>query len=287
MGPDCLPNIFIIGAAKCGTTSLHHYLDQHPDISMSRDKEPCVFSEPRFGARQAGYEGLLECSAPHRGESSTSYSRYPGDGDAAARIHAAAPDAKLIYLVREPVERTIADYHHQLARGYEQRSLNDALRAYADPENPYVTASRYAFQVRHYLEHFPLSSLLVIDQCELRDRRAATMREVFGFIGVNPDFRSAEFEVELLKRDDYFERGSLAWRLRESPLARGFRRLPLRHRLRVARMARRVLPKEERPALDPALETDLRDFLMPEVEQLREITGKPLAGLASIVPSVA
>lgn len=53
MRPDCLPNVFIIGAAKCGTTSLQHYLDQHPDISVSRVKEPGVFSEGRWAqARQ-------------------------------------------------------------------------------------------------------------------------------------------------------------------------------------------------------------------------------------------
>jgi hypothetical protein len=283
MGSDCLPNIFIIGAAKCGTTSLHHYLDQHPDISMSRDKEPCVFSDPRQGSRRAGYEGLFDCSASYRGESSTSYSRYPVDGDAAARIHAAVPDARLIYLVRDPVERTISDYVHQVARGYEQRSLDEALKNFADPDNFYVTSSRYAFQVRHYLEYFPAASFLVLDQSDLRARRDETMREVFSFIGVDPEFRSPEFEVELLKRDDYFERGSLGWRLRESPLARAFRRLPLRQRLRVARMARRVLPKEPRPTLDPGLEAEVTDFLMPEVEQLRQISGKPLQGLPATV----
>jgi hypothetical protein len=195
------------------------------------------------------------------------------------------PDAKLIYLVRDPVERTISDYVHHAALGHEQRSLDDALKDFADPENTYVISSRYAFQVRHYLEHFPASSLLVLDQSDLRDRRDETMRAAFSFIGVDAAYRSPEFEVELLKRDDYFERGSFAWRLRESPLAGGFRRLPLRHRLRVARMARRILPTERRPTLDPALEAELADFLMPEVEQLRQITGKPLEGLPAPVAS--
>jgi hypothetical protein len=279
MKPDCLPNVFIIGAAKCGTTSLHHYLDQHPDISMSKDKEPGVFSEPRWIERRDSYEGILDCSAPYRGESSTSYTRYPVEGDAAARIHAAVPDAKLIYLVREPIERTISDYVHHVALGHEQRSLDEALRDYTNPQNYYVTSSRYAFQVGRYLEHFPASSLLVLDQGDLLRRRAETMREVFSFIGVDPSFRSPEFEVELLKRGDYFEHGSLAWRLRESPVGRLFRRLPLRQRLVVARMARRALPTEQRPTLDPALQAELLDYLMPEVERIREIAGKPLEGL--------
>jgi hypothetical protein len=284
MRQDCLPNVFIIGAAKCGTTSLHHYLDQHPDISMSRVKEPGVFSEP---ARHESYEGLFDCEAPLRGDSSTSYSRYPAEGDAAARIHAAVPDAKLIYLVRDPVERTISDFVHHVARGDEHRSLDEALKDFSDPGNYYVTASRYALQVGRYLDRFPASSLLVLEQSELRDRRDETMRTVFGFLGVDPAFQSPEFDVELLKRDDYFERGSAAWRLRESPVGAWFRRLPLRHRLRVARLARRVLPQEQRPTLDPPLEAELAEFLMPEVEQLRQITGKPLEGLSAAAASPA
>jgi hypothetical protein len=279
MRPDCLPNVFIIGAAKCGTTSLHHYLDQHPDISMSGDKEPRVFSEPRWDTRRDSYDGLFDCEAPLRGEASTSYTRYPVEGDAAARIHAAAPEAKLIYLVRDPIERAVSDYVHHVALGHEQRSLDEALKDFTDPENYYVTTSRYALQVGRYLEHFPASALLVLDQSDLLKKREETIREVFSFLGVDATFRSPEFEVELLKRGDYFEHGSLAWRLRESPVGRLFRRLPLRHRLRVARMARRALPTEQRPTLDPALEAELADFLMPEVEQLRTISGKPLEGL--------
>src|SRR5436305_3379835 len=110
--------------------------------------------------------------------------------------------------------------------------MNEALSAFTDPDNYSVTSSRYAFRIRRYLEHFPATSLLVLDQSDLRDRRAETMRSVFGFIGVDADFRSPEFDVELLKRDDYFERGSIAWRLRESPVGGVFRRLPLRQRLR-------------------------------------------------------
>jgi hypothetical protein len=288
MRSDSLPNVFIIGAAKCGTTSLHHYLDQHPDISMSRVKEPAVFSDGRWVTRSEGYDGLFpDPGARYRGESSTSYSRYPFEGDAAARIHAAVPDAKLIYLVRDPTERAVSDYVHHVATGHESRSLDDALRDFEAPDNIYVTSSRYALQAGRYLEHFPASSLLVLEQADLRDRRADTIREVFEFIGVDPGFRSPEFDVELLKRGDYFEHGSVGARLRESPLGRGFRRLPLRPRLRVARLVRRVLPTEQRPTLDPGLEAELTDFLAPEVEQLRAISGRPLDGLRGKVTPAA
>ena len=170
-----------------------------------------------------------------------------------------------------------------MARGYEKRSLEEALEDFADPRNYYVAASRYAFQIGRYLERFPASSVLVLDQADLRHRRDETMRAVFRFIGVADNFRSPEFELELLTRDDYFKHGTVAWRLRESPLVGWFRRLPLRHRLQAARTARRILPTQRRATLDPTLEAELVDFLMPEVEQLRSISGQPLAGLPATV----
>jgi len=281
MTPNCLPNVLIIGAAKCGTTSLHHYLDQHPDISMSRVKEPGVFSQSDRLPRYDSYEGLFDCAAPYRGESSTSYSRYPVEGDAAPRIAAAVPDAKLIYLVRDPVERIVSDYVHQVAIGREDRTMEEALKDFEDPGNFYAAGSRYALQAGRYLAHFPPSSLLVLDQSDLRDRRADTIRETLAFIGVDPTFRSSEFDVELLKRDDYLQRGSVGWHLRESGVGGWFRRLPLRHRLRLARAARRILPiaTQQRPLLDPHLEAELADFLTQEVEQLRSMSSKPLDGL--------
>jgi hypothetical protein len=278
MEPDCRPNFFILGAAKCGTTSLHHYLDQHPHISMSRVKEPCVFSNPRWWPRSDNYRGLFDCRAPRRGESSTSYTRYPAEGDAAPRIHEAVPDAKLIYLVRDPVERLIADYVHHAANGLERRPINEALRDFRDPENFYVCTSRYAMQVRRYLDYFDASALLVIEQSELRDQRDEILQKVFAFLGVDPAFRSAEFGIELMTWNDFVRYEGFARRLRASVLGRAYRRMPLRQRLPVARVARRLFRAVPQPQLDPALHAALTEFLSPELEHVRSITGKPLEG---------
>jgi hypothetical protein len=271
------PNFFVIGAAKCGTTSLHFYLDQHPQISMSRVKEPCVFSNPLWWPRLDDYAGLFEGQAQRRGESSTSYTRYPVEGDAATRIHDAVPEAKLLYLVRDPVERIISDYVHHAASGVERRSIDEALCDFEDPRNYYVCTSRYAMQVSRYLEHFDRSSLLVIEQSDLRERRDETLREVFAFLDVNPEFRSSHFRTEWLTRDDFVPYQGRAARLRESALGRAFRRLPVRHRLPIARVARRLVGPVQRPTLDSALREALIEFLRPEVDELRSLTGKSLS----------
>ncbi len=152
----CEPTFFIIGAAKCGTSSLHFYLDQHPEISMSSIKEPSVFSTPRWAARWDDHEGLFDCEARVRGEGSTTYSRYPVEGDAAEAIHAAVPGAKLIYLVGEPVERAVSDYMQAKVMGLERRPFDEAVRElpFDDPENYYLCASKYTMQLERYLEAF-------------------------------------------------------------------------------------------------------------------------------------
>src|SRR4051812_2674366 len=174
---------------------------------MSTVKEPGVFSEPRWLPKHEDYAGLLDPGARRRGDSSTSYTRFPVEGDAAAAISAAVPDARLVYLVRDPIERMISDYNHHLAVGVEDRSLDEALANYEDPENYYVTTSRYAYQLGRYLEHFDTSAVLVLEQEQLRVRRRETVRDVFAFLGVDPEFTSPEFSVELLKRDDYVRHG--------------------------------------------------------------------------------
>jgi len=278
-----MPDFFVIGAAKCGTSSLHLYLDQHPQVSMSLVKEPGVFSRPLYLRRYENYDGLFDCSARRRGESSTSYTRYPAEGDAAPRIREAVPEAKLIYLVRDPVDRIVSDYIHHHAAGHERRSLDDAVKDFSDPGNFYVSTSRYGMQIRRYLEYFDVSSVLVVEQRDLKDSREQTIRQVFNFLGVDANVWSREFEVELLKREDYVRPHGVAARLRQTPAGRWYRRLPVRRRLPIARAARRLAGAVPQARLDPVLRAELADFLRPEVDDLRLVTGTPREGLSATV----
>ena len=106
-----MPNLFIIGAAKCGTTSLHCYLDLHPEISMSRIKEPRFFACPEGPREERAitdrnrYLALFEAGKKIRGEASPAYSQHPAVSGVPGRIAMESPDAKFIYLVRDPIER--------------------------------------------------------------------------------------------------------------------------------------------------------------------------------------
>jgi hypothetical protein len=280
-----LPTFFVIGAAKCGTTSLHFYLDQHPEISMSDPKEPHVFADSRSLDESLDYRGHFEPGPSVRGESSTGYSRYPAEGDAAAAIGAAIPDAKLIYLVGDPVERIISDYSQQISVGVEPLSLEQALSDFEDPGNFYVCASRYATQVENYLRYFEPSQLLVLEQWRLRHERRAVLREVFSFLGVDSSFWSPEFGAEMATREDHVRHEGLFWKLRSSWLGALYRRLPVGPRLRLTRTLRRRAGGLQRPELDPDRRAALNELLLPEMRRLRELTGKRLVHLPGAPPA--
>ena len=101
-----LPNLIVIGAPKGGTTSLHHYLGAHPDVFMSRRKELGLFDREDWRDRVEWYERQFpDRPRGYAGESSPAYSMHPTVAGVPERIHELLPDARLIYLVRDPVER--------------------------------------------------------------------------------------------------------------------------------------------------------------------------------------
>lgn len=279
-----LPTFVVIGALKCGTTSLQHYLTQHPEIQMPSRKETDFFSGPPNGIPYATgskrvasldeYEQLFDPTSPARGEASPNYTTHPRRKDTAARLHAVAPDAKLIYLVRDPVARTTSHYHHRLSVEGERRSLREALSDLDDPYSPYTCPSLYAMQLELYLEHFPQENIMVIDQADLYVNREAVLREIFGFLTVDTSFTSPLFAQEIntgRERRTYSPFIVLVRRAQRSPL----QRLPRGLRVKLRRSVEQVISsplQEER--LNDELRARLQELYAPDVKRLRELTGK-------------
>lgn len=269
-----LPNLFVIGAMKCGTSSLHHYLDQHPEVSMTADKEPNIFLEPEWRDAVGRYGSMLDGSAVVRGESSTNYTKYPKFPDAPRRIAELLPEAKLIYVAGDPIKRMLAHYAQTVSDEIEHRTLDEAIADFDDPANTYVWNGRYGTQVERFLRFFPASSLLVLDQADLRADREGTMREAFRFLGVDEEFSSPAFESMLNTRREKRRVSAVGARIRESRAAELYRLLPSRVRAPVTRAAHRALSRPvEGQALDDGLRTRLIELYEPEIERLAELTG--------------
>jgi hypothetical protein len=277
-----LPNLIIIGAAKAGTTSLHHYLGQHPSISMAApagaaEKEMRYFWRDDWRERRAWYESHFETGALVRGEATPAYSAHPAHPHVPERMHALVPDAKLVYLVRDPIDRIVSHWVQRRADG-DPTPFGAYVAECERPDNPVVCPSRYATQIEQYLRFYDRSQLLVLDQHDLRNRRRETLRQVFRFLDVDASFDSPAFDAERNTRADKVGPRQLTMRLWPIlwPVSRA---VPRRIRDSIREPATRLLNQriEETPTLTIDMRKHLSATLAPEVQALRELTGRPFA----------
>jgi hypothetical protein len=269
-----LPNLIIIGARKCATTSLHYYLGLHPEIAMSREKELHFFVAEGNWPRGVGwYRSNFVGEARVHGEASTSYTMFPQYGGVAETMHSVVPEAKLIYLVRDPIERIISDYIHDVAKGEEVRQIAEALR---DIEaSPYVARSRYAMQLERYMDYFPWSNIMVLASEELHDHRRETLKEVFRFMEVDDRFYSLKFSRLRHPSDGKRRKTALGNRLARTSLMRSVERWPfdIREKIKAAMyfpFSRRI----PRPTLEEDLRNALVNYLSDDTNRLRAYTGR-------------
>jgi len=268
-----LPNLIIIGAMKCGTSSMHNYLDAHPAISMSRQKELNFFSFDRHWQRGEDWYGRhFSSTAAIRGESSPSYSKFPKVPHVPGRIKTLAPSVRLLYLVRDPVPRIISHYMHRWSDGKEKSSLNDALSEFEG--NHYVDCSRYHMQLQQYLDHFPKSQILVVSTEDMKEKRHETLREVFRFLDVDETFQSPRHDAIYHASNPHGFVRRTAERSRLGRKIRPYVPHSMVHWAATHGPRKRAV---EPPALDSRLREALCDYLREDVEQLRSQVGRGFA----------
>jgi hypothetical protein len=279
-----LPNLIVIGGLKCGTTSLHHYLNLHPQVAMSRPKELNFFvAELNWELGPDWYASHFDREAPARGETSPHYTNLPRFHGVAERMHdVLGAQARIVYMVRDPLERMLSHYLHNVSGGYETRPIADAL---GDPDSAYVARSRYAMQLQPFLEAFDRSHVLVVANEDLAAMREETMRDVFAFCGVDDHFTSEQFarewETGSGKQDGGFRLMDRAVRLPGlRAFDRNFDRLPESLRWMVERVVHSpetgAAPK---PRLDPELRARLVDMVAEDVADLERLTGRTFGWL--------
>jgi hypothetical protein len=178
-----LPTFVVIGAMRSGTTSLTHWLRGHPDVHMAGQKEVHFF-DLHFDQGVAWYRQQFAEAGKARavGEATPA---YMASGPAVTRMAATIPDALLVVLLRNPVDRAYSHYWHNRLLGKEQREFSEAL---ADPgAGPdYLGRGRYVDQLRRVTDHFARSSLHVMLHDDMVTAPAPTFAELCRFLGVDP-----------------------------------------------------------------------------------------------------
>jgi hypothetical protein len=179
-----LPSFYVIGAMKSGTSSLNRAVASHPSVFVSTPKELHFFVEDRNWSR--GVEWYAEQFAAANGatavgEASATYAQMPFRAGVPERMSALTPDARIVYLVRNPIERMLSHYRYNLGRGRETRPLMAAF----EHRGNYRAFSQYAMQLRYYLDYFPREQLLVLPAEWFFGDIDAAVRRVWAHIGVD------------------------------------------------------------------------------------------------------
>jgi hypothetical protein len=185
-----LPDFLVLGTQKGGTTTLQQLLIQHPGVCLAPGKEVHYFSK-HWDQPTAWYASHYAGAAPQQrcGDITPFYLFHP---QAPKRIHSLLPNAQLIVLLRDPVERALSQYFHSVRLGFETLPLEDALAAEEErlstgklqhlQEHSYVSRSRYLEQLDRYLELFPGRQLLVLQSETLFADPTATWRQIEAFL---------------------------------------------------------------------------------------------------------
>ncbi|UOY02378.1 sulfotransferase family protein [Blastococcus sp. PRF04-17] len=198
---SALPTVIIVGAMKCGTTSLHRYLDLHPQTAMSHPKELNFFIGPDVAADGTGwargnwhrgtawYAAHFDPSAQVRGEASPGYTS-PDHPEVAGRMAALLPSARLVYAVRDPIDRAVSQYRHHRREGTERRPLAEAL---LDPASQYVSRGRYFERLAPFLACGAFADrITIVAQEELRQQRRSALRRLFADLRIDHGFWSPD-----------------------------------------------------------------------------------------------
>ena len=288
------PNFFVVGAAKAGTTSVHAYLSQHPEVFFPAIKEPHYFAqikptrEHRYSVEaitdRAAYLRLFRHAERYRvvGDASPSYLWHP---QAASRIKRAVPDARILIILRDPIERAFSHYLMDYREGMQHEPFYDALRRDIARTAKgwgvsylYYELGLYAAQVRRYMDVFGSDRVLLMLFDELRRDARQGLRKVAALLGIDStaidriDVRQAHNAYAAVRSDRMR-------RLAGSAFARVLGQNLIPRRLGRYIFEEFFLRIGHKPPIDPRAHSLLRSLYEDDVAELERVVGRLLPEL--------
>lgn len=291
------PNFFIVGAPKCGTTAMYSYLQQHPDIFMPKRKEPHYFGTgsvrlPIDITDRDEYLALFDDATDEKriGEATV---WYLFSKDTAQAIYEFNPDAKIIIMLRNPIEMVYALYHQVLYAGGETiLSFESALDAVEDRRNGkripiiarrwhtlcYTDIVKFGEQVERYLQYFKRDQVHVILFDDFKADTAGEFRRTLEFLEVDADFEIPHHRVNPSKRIRFYWfhfAYSYMAKLGMLYLPRPVWHLFNRYVIRVLRGLNSY--EASRPAMPEHVRARLRTEFTPDIERLGKLLDRDLS----------
>jgi len=263
--PGRLPDLVIIGAMKCATSSLHQYLGAHPDFAVSSPKELDFFLAERHASLGEGWYRRQFDEPPgalRALESSPNYTKRHEHPGVPERMAAMIPSARLLYVLRDPLKRIESHWVHSVGAGRIRTGFTESLTDLTT--SPLVQTSRYWWQLSAFLDHFPAEQVRVVSYEQLSSQPEAVVDEVLAFVGLEPGFRhpiigkATHLSSNKLRPNRL---GLLFWKDRTT-----------RNRLR-RYVPRLVGSPIERPQWDADTRKRVSDYLADDVAAMRTFSG--------------
>ena len=269
-----IPDFVIIGAMKCATSTLHDQLARIDGISMTEPKEPNFFSDELNWAKGMGwYESLFESMPVDdlKGESSTHYTKLPTYPLCIPRMHEHLPNAKLIYVMRDPIDRIVSQYIHEWSQRVIEDgcTIDDAIDRY-----PMLAEySKYAMQLSPYVEKWGMGHILPVFFERLMHNPQEEFERVGRFLGITTELQWDMDDAQNVSSQRQ-RRGPVVNAILGNRVMQAVRRTLLPESLR-ARIRSRWTMKE-RPVLSDSSIEKLHGMLDPEMQRLGEWIGRDL-----------
>ena len=255
---------------KGGTSTLFRYLSDHPDIEPSSRKETNFFATTDcFSKGLNWYESLYEKNnAQYSFEASPNYTKRHVSPGVAERMYSVLPNIKLIYLLRDPIERTLSHYIHNYACGSESRSFSEVIKDTGDGNN-YIQTSKYYFQIQAFLEYYSEKQIFMIESETLRKDPVMVLREVVAFLGITNEYYSDS--TRILKKCFHQSSNKKRRTLFEEELRKKTNNRFLLHQIKkICKPFRKPI---EKPVVSSAERARLAEAFAPDVEKLRHFSG--------------
>ncbi|MGC9553753.1 MAG: sulfotransferase family protein [Thermoplasmatota archaeon] len=277
-----LPNFIIAGAQKSGTTALHRYLSQHPDVFLAERPEYIFwvntevhFFDRNFEKGVGWYEAFFK---QWNGEKAAGEKTpdYVYDPQVPERMHSVIPEVKLIFLFRNPVDRAYSHYWMIFKRGLETLPFAKAIRAEEERRETlqhdrltfqrlysYKDRGKYAEQVKRFLRYFPRSQLLFLLAEDLKENTEETVKKVLDFINADTDVTFPDLEKKHV--------GGM-------PRSHALLRLLRNDTIRSSRLLRKAImkvntKKGKKPPMNPETRRYLQEYFRECNKELEDITG--------------
>ena len=274
-------NTFIVGAPKAGTTSLHYYLNQHADVSMSSVKEPNFFSAKEVESLFYNSKCIDDSNDYHqlfskekrqiKGEASVSYLFYE---NVPKRIYDYNSEAKIIIMLREPIERAFSHYLMDCRLGFCSEKLEDIIdnpQSYPQYFQQYLELGNYYSQLKRYYDIFGKEQLLVIFYEDFKTDTKKVMKSVFSFLQIKQ--QEIDFSI---KNPFLLASNALISKLYKFNIIRkGIKTIMPEHILSL--ISSKYFSAKSKPMLSKATEQQLKAFYKPDIFQLEKLLNIDLA----------